>query len=153
MWEKKYVPYILNTYNIGKKDVICGRDKFSFTHCGNNRFRVIIDIHRTRYKKTPSKEGKSAIIIDIIRLIEYSGGRFLKRREEDPDSWYLAGMHCSREKVSHALRCQKRRKRILLPQPKKEIVAKTSAMTETQDRQFQDVLKYQQMLFNQLLDT
>merc|ERR1711933_63850 len=46
---------IVHTKDIGKKDVLCGRDKITFSHCGNKRFRVVINMHRERYQNTTLK--------------------------------------------------------------------------------------------------
>lgn len=137
------IPFLFSD-DIGKKDVLCGREKFSFGHCGNKRFRVVIDMHRDRYQNTTLKEEKTQIIMDIIRLIEESGGRFLKRSEDYHDCWCVAGFQCSREKVSHALRSNKHRKR--------KTTKPNQTMFKKLDTPFKDVLRFQQNLFCTLMN-
>merc|ERR1712048_1152579 len=60
---------------------------------------------------TKRKDIKSEIIADIIRLVQESGGRFLRRSENNSNIWCLADYQCCHEKVSHALRSKRNRKK------------------------------------------
>jgi len=69
----------LHCSEINDKDILCGRDKVSFSHSGNKIFRAIIDKHRKQYQCSTLKEDKTKIIVRIVTMIKESNGRFLKR--------------------------------------------------------------------------
>jgi hypothetical protein len=46
-------------------DIICGRDKLSCAHVGNNQFRIIIEMSRERYQTAPSRDDKTRITCDM----------------------------------------------------------------------------------------
>jgi len=142
---------IVNSKNIGTKDVLCGRDKLSFGHCGNKRFRVVIDMYRERYQNATLKEDKTKIIMEIVSLISQSGGRFLKRIEDESDSWCLANHQVTREKVSHALRSNKHRRRKTASKGEATLGGCRS-MTSEQSLRFNNVLTYQQKLIGRLIE-
>merc|ERR1711933_2081 len=121
---------VVNTNNIGTKDVLCGRDKLSFGHCGNKRFRVVIDMFRERYLNSTLKEDKTKIIMEIVSLISQSGGRFLKRIDDESDSWCLANYQVTREKVSHVLRSNKHRRKKIVSKGRKMLDNCRSMTTE-----------------------
>lgn len=87
---------------IGPFDVLCGRDKQSFNHVGNRRFRVIINMNLQRYLDTKSRFERSEMILALVRELRGEAGmRFIKRR-----GCQLIELNdkLSREKVGHALR-------------------------------------------------
>jgi hypothetical protein len=90
---------------IQRTDVLCGRDKLSYAHVGNKRFRHIIVMNREVYQTGPSKN-KTSITCDIITMVREYGGRFLKLDETTGEFQELSE-HYIRDKVSHALRSAK----------------------------------------------
>lgn len=82
-------------------DVLCGRDKQSFGHPGNQRFREIVQQQRDVYQQARKRADKNAITKRVIGMI-LEKGIFLKLVKGggwtplDDDEVY--------EKVSHALR-------------------------------------------------
>jgi len=143
--------FIVNSKNIGTKDVLCGRDKLSFGHCGNKRFRVVIDMYRERYQNATLKEDKTKIIMEIIKLIAQSGGRFLKRIEDESDSWCLANYQITREKVSHALRSNKHYRRKTASKGRLNL-GNLRSMKAEQSMRFSNVLTYQQKLIGRTIE-
>ena len=83
-------------------DVLSGRDKQSFNHIGNRRFRVVIGMNLQRYLDTKSRYERSEMILAFVRELRSEAHiRFLKRR----GSKYIElDEKQSREKVGHALR-------------------------------------------------
>jgi hypothetical protein len=133
---------------INTVDVICGRDKITHSHCGNKRFRHIIEMNREAYQKAPRKEKKTKITIEIVNMIRECGGRFLKL-DEPTGEWQGVSDHDAREKVSHALRSAKDPNRPRIKK-KREVVMYTP--TPEEDAIFQETLSYQQQIFQSLLE-
>jgi len=159
---------ILHYSTINDNDILCGRDKVSFSHIGNKKFRAMIDRRRKEYQSSTLKEEKTKIIVQIVTMIKENNGRFLKRTSTDNlntndsillnalDStissqyWYAVNDQCAHEKVSHALRsCKHRKKKPSILKKKKPPVKKT--LTEEQHQHFKHLLAFQGMFFNQLL--
>jgi hypothetical protein len=86
---------------IGSYDVLCGRHKLAFNNIGNRRLRVTVSLSLERYLAKPSRQDKTLVIFSIVKLIQESGGRFLKWKK---DRWIELGEKQAREKVGHALR-------------------------------------------------
>lgn len=135
-------------------DVVCGRDKFSHSHIGNKRFRVLIEMHRERYQTAPSRDDKTRITCKIVGMIRSwtPGGRFLKLDPQTKE-WYDVGDEYAREKVSHALRSAKdpalrkpRRKRKPSVAPRKKPVH-----SELANRVFNQLLADQKRIFENLI--
>jgi len=164
--KKQSVPQNVESSSITNKDVLCGRDKVSFSHCGNKRFRHIIEMYRERYQTAPVKDDKTKIIMEIVALIKNSGGRFLKRRinetkdeeigidrmsvqtEEDFSSWYVIDEQCAHEKVSHALRSARDPNR---KEKRKKRQSQQRSETEHHSEHFKNLLRFQGMIFQDLL--
>merc|ERR1712151_67691 len=149
---------IVNGCDIRSKDVLCGRDKVALGHSGNRRFQVIIAMNREKYQ-TPnsSKDDKTKIILDIVRLVQESGGRFLKRCDEEDEfcCWYVVSDHYAREKVSHALRrCRKNtNKRTAHLRKKKKIQCQTKSIpAEESESRFDKLLLAQESVFKDLIN-
>jgi hypothetical protein len=92
---------LLQLSGIGSYDVLCGRHKLAFNNIGNRRLRVTVSLSLERYLVKPSRQDKTLVIISIVKLIQESGGRFLKWKK---DRWIELGEKQAREKVGHALR-------------------------------------------------
>jgi hypothetical protein len=71
-------------------DVLCGRDRVAHAHCGNRRFRHIIEMNRIAYQNAPCREAKTKITCQVVDMIRTWGGRFLKLNEEAAE-WPDAG--------------------------------------------------------------
>jgi hypothetical protein len=84
----------------GPYDVLFGRGKFTQDNVGNQRYRQIIASFRERYENALKVE-KTIIAKDIVRIVEESGGRFLKQTGE---GWIEASSDLARDKISHSFR-------------------------------------------------
>ena len=131
----------------GKLDILCGRDKVSYGHVGNRRFRVIVAINRERYQSSSSRDAKTRITDEIIKDIRQCGGRFLKLNEET-NTYEDVGDEYAHEKVSHALRSAKDPKK-KAPRKKRKVVRKPP--TPQENRAFDFLYTEQQKIFQQLL--
>lgn len=64
----------------GSLDVICARGKSAYSHTGNKRLRVVIEMNLQKYSNAKTKMEKSLIvsqIVDSIREASHNGG-FIK---------------------------------------------------------------------------
>lgn len=95
-----------NNNGLGEKDILLGRDKFAFSHTGNQRFRVIVNSYRAAYQNAKNRESKTKITTQVIQGIHQCGGRFLKK-DEDSGEYVEVSNEVAHEKVSHALRSAK----------------------------------------------
>jgi len=84
-------------------DILLGKERASFNHSGNKRFRVIINQNLDRYMTVPTKTIKSRLIRDIYDEMKKTGFRFFKK-DNHTDTWHEINDQLAREKVSHALR-------------------------------------------------
>lgn len=128
-------------------DVLCGRDKVSHAHCGNRRFRHIIEMNRTAYQNALCREAKTKITCEVVDMIRTCGGRFLKLNEETGE-WLDVGDNYAKEKVSHALRSAKDPNR---PRTKKPRKVTKHVPTAEEDAQFDKALQQQQTIYESLL--
>jgi len=171
---------IVHNTKINDKDILCGRDKISFSHAGNKTFRGIIEKNRKQYQGSTLKEEKTKIIVQIVKMIKESNGRFLKRSSSENQNannpnqkgsssenqnannpnqsnslastsyWYVVNDQCAHEKVSHALRSCKHRKKKPAALKKKKPQTK-KPMTDAQKAHFKQLLEFQGMYFRQLM--
>jgi hypothetical protein len=130
-----------------KLDILCGRDKVSYGHVGNKRFRVIVSMNRERYQSCSSREAKTRITDEIIKDVRECGGRFLKLNEQT-NTYEDVGDEIAHEKVSHALRSAKDPKK-RAPPKKRKIVRKPP--TPQENRAFAFMYTEQQRIFQELL--
>mmetsp|Transcript_19070 Transcript_19070/g.35592 ORF Transcript_19070/g.35592 Transcript_19070/m.35592 type:complete len:191 (-) Transcript_19070:567-1139(-) len=87
-------------------DVLCGRDRRSFNHVGNRRFRVIISMNLERYLAATSRRERSEMILSLTReLVQEAGIRFLKQ-EQGESCFIELNETAARAKVGHSLRDQ-----------------------------------------------
>lgn len=95
---------LVDNFEPGKWDVICGRGKRSFNHFGNRRFRILVAVNLRSYVSATSQLQKAIIIkriVDQIREASPNGG-FVERNVNG--QWYEIGTERAREKVGHTLR-------------------------------------------------
>jgi hypothetical protein len=87
------------------EDVICGRGRRCFSHCGNDRFRTHVDGFLVQYSQASSKLEKSFILSDIVAKVQANrpGGGFVKKCPETK-RWYEVGCFLAREKTSQTFR-------------------------------------------------
>ena len=102
--DKTYLPvgFLPSNY-----DVICGRGKDCFSHIGNRRFRVMLDLMLPTYTEAKTKPDKSAIvstIIDRVRSLCGSNGAGFIRYDPSEKRWFEIGDDAAREKVGHTIR-------------------------------------------------
>ena len=129
-------------------DVLCGRDKLSYAHVGNKRFRQIIAINREAYQTAPSRENKTSITCDIGNMVREYGGRILKV-DDATGEWVEVGDSYAREKVSHALRSAKDPNR---PRIKKRREIRKHVPSPEEDVLFGEALRDQQRIFQVLIE-
>jgi methyl coenzyme M reductase gamma subunit len=127
-------------------DILCGRDKVSYSHVGNRRFRVIVEMNYQRYQKCTTREAKTRITDEIIEGIRECGGRFL-RKNEDTGMYEDVGDEYAHEKVSHALRSAKPKS--TKPRKKRKSVKKPP--TPQEDKTFEFIYREQQKIFQEML--
>lgn len=85
-------------FHPGPLDVICARGKQAYSHTGNKRLRVVIEMNLEKYNNASSKIEKSLIvsaIVDSVREASSNGG-FIK---EEGGRMYIANDNVAREKV------------------------------------------------------
>ena len=122
-------------------DVLCGRDKKSHHHCGNRRFRHIIEMNRLAYQQASTREQKTKLSMDIVGMIRTCGGRFLRESEEKEGEWEDVGDLIAREKVSHALRSAKDPHRPRVPKKRRPMAKYVP--TPDEDELYEVTLKAQ----------
>jgi hypothetical protein len=88
----------------GSFDVLLGKGRAAQEHCGNKRFRDLIDSYQDEYN-VASKYDKTAITEKMVDLVKQSSGQFWK---EDGAGWVRAPDHVARSKVGHCFRDHKR---------------------------------------------
>lgn len=86
--------------------VICGRGRACTESVGNRRLRVIAEIFLAKYSKASSKEEKSAIVTEIMDILEEgcpigAQGTFVRFSE---GRWWMVGDAAAREKVGSLMR-------------------------------------------------
>ncbi len=148
---KSQQPMNAERINLEKFDVICGRHKTAYSHTGNVRFRVVIEMNRRRYQTTASRNEKTRITAELVAMFRSSrpGGRFLKM--EGSNNWLDVGDEYAKEKVSHALRspsgkisnCIKK-----IPQKRK---FNKKLTPEKEDGDFESLVKVQKDIFWKLV--
>jgi hypothetical protein len=84
-------------------DVLCGRSTFALSSVGNRRFRITVALALPRYRSAPTRVGRTAAIASVVDSVHESGGRFLRRRQNN-SRWIELDDKQAREKVGHALR-------------------------------------------------
>jgi hypothetical protein len=90
-------------------DVLHGRGKPYQEYSGNACLNTLVTEHIERFKQAGSTYGhKNEICKEVIQMIRDSGGRFLKRCE-DENGWEVVTDQLVMEKVSHAFRTRKYR--------------------------------------------
>ena len=102
-------------------DVVCGRAQEIRTFIGNERFRQIIERHRSDYHAAQRKSEKSRVSTKIYHMITSNGGRFWDKRARNDDTtnninnhkqknnnndkvWYELSQEKAIAKISQALR-------------------------------------------------
>ena len=68
---------------VRRNDVLCGRGGRSNVHPGNRLFRRLVNHNRRLYQNSDSPLQKHYLIVSIIIAIERTGGRFLRKDENN----------------------------------------------------------------------
>ena len=89
--------------SIGPNDVLLGRGGATNNHNGNRQFRLLIAQHQHEYLQA-RKRDKVVIARGIVAMVKATGGRFLKRGNDDDISWIEVADKRAQEKASQALR-------------------------------------------------
>mmetsp|Transcript_26340 Transcript_26340/g.39902 ORF Transcript_26340/g.39902 Transcript_26340/m.39902 type:complete len:332 (-) Transcript_26340:95-1090(-) len=85
-----------------ENDVLCGRGKTAYLHCGNQRLQQDMIDRLSEFEAAHNRFEKSLIVRDCIQAVIARGGRFLKKQKDE--CWFVTGFNDARDKVSHALR-------------------------------------------------
>jgi hypothetical protein len=145
---------VVSKGDITEKDVLCGRDKITHSHGGNKRFLSLIKKHREAYQNSTSREDKTRLSSDIVKMIRFGGGRFLKCTNDSTGEYEDQDDIVAREKVAHALRSCKAdssRSKKNDKSIKRTRVVKKHEPTERENALFAQALQFQRQLFQQLL--
>jgi hypothetical protein len=91
-----------------KEDVLLGRERLSYKHPGNKRYRIIVTAYGHRYQNAMCQAAKNDITEEVVTMI---GARFLERRRGASSSfWSKTCPEEVRKKIKHALRNQSNNK-------------------------------------------
>ena len=90
-----------------KKDVLLGKGKPIQFSVGNLRLMTIIDGYLLSYNSKSSNIEKTALTVEIVRIMKASGVRFLSK--EKTGVWTDVPDDVARDKVSHMFRYQRRK--------------------------------------------
>jgi len=115
----------------GPMDVLSGRNKLSFNHIGNWRFREVVAQSIDDYNSAQSRAEKYGIVETIMSHIAKSGGRFLK--QADDGSWEEIEPETIRQKIAHAIRDTTKKKEAKA----KKALQREHAATKMSQRVFQ----------------
>lgn len=83
------------------RDVLVGRGRPYQEFQGNLRYSRIIDLNLGKYLSATNRFEKTCIFMDVVKLIQDTGGRFLQRTGT---GWVTVNDSVAREKVSHIFR-------------------------------------------------
>jgi hypothetical protein len=93
-------------YQLWDDDVYCGRGTQCYNHIGNQRFRSIIKQNLELYFNSPTRYDKSAIIDEIIHIVENKcfphGGLGFVKKDTKTGQYYQLSHYLAREKTSQA---------------------------------------------------
>lgn len=87
---------------VAPEDVLCGKDKKSFNHLANKKFRDVVQFYLERYKNAKKRSEKAEIADAIGAACTGGGGRFL--RPDESGAFRELDRRGIREKITHALR-------------------------------------------------
>jgi hypothetical protein len=90
-------------------DVVLGRGRPFQEFPGNVRLAFLIEQQRQVYQAL-DRLNKTALSLEIVKLVKNTGGRFLKRCEDDIGGWIEVADDVARDKVSHGFRTKTKRK-------------------------------------------
>ena len=94
-------------YELKSQDVLCGSSGCRWSkvvlrqHPGNERFRLIVDMHRERYSKATTRKAKTQLVKDVVNMVRESGANFVRK---EGNTFFDIGDLKAREKAGHALR-------------------------------------------------
>ena len=89
---------------VKEQDVLLGRGKCNFKHCGNIAYRMLIDTRLEKYIASDSRSEKTHMVVEVVESIFESGGRFLKQNGSSGNAWFVVDKKTAREKVGHSFR-------------------------------------------------
>jgi hypothetical protein len=85
------------------RDILLGRGRTSWSHTGNQQFRLFIGVYLKKYTESRNRSEKTKTVHLIYDEIVKAGGRFLKL-DSSTDTWYQVEKAVAREKIAHTLR-------------------------------------------------
>merc|ERR1712087_521231 len=102
--KKRSISNISRVYidDVREEDVLCGRGGRSNHHCGNKKYRQVINEMKMKYKNIEGKLAKTDLSTTIVNYVHDYGGRFIKKDEKN--QYYLLTPKEARRKTSQALR-------------------------------------------------
>ncbi|KAL3912047.1 MAG: hypothetical protein SGILL_007039 [Bacillariaceae sp.] len=89
---------------IGDKDCIFGRGGKSYGHPGNRLFRRLVFHNKDLYESLRNPTQRQFIALSIVRSIQRSGGKFMKKVKGNQDLWKTVSTKEACIKTSQALR-------------------------------------------------
>ena len=90
-------------YQMKVQDVLCFQrgSRESRIHPGNERLRVLIELHKESYQNAASRTEKTALVRKVVNIVRQSGGNFVR---SEGILWFDVGDAKAREKVGHSFR-------------------------------------------------
>jgi hypothetical protein len=85
-----------------ENDVTCGRGKNRWNTPGNLLFKKVMQQKLQSYYEASSRGEKSRIVKDVVRSVQNSGSRFMKK--DNTGKWQELSPRAARTKVAHAIR-------------------------------------------------
>eukprot|EP00547_Thalassionema_nitzschioides_P001913 CAMPEP_0194201212 /NCGR_PEP_ID=MMETSP0156-20130528/1540_1 /TAXON_ID=33649 /ORGANISM="Thalassionema nitzschioides, Strain L26-B" /LENGTH=248 /DNA_ID=CAMNT_0038926343 /DNA_START=33 /DNA_END=779 /DNA_ORIENTATION=- len=98
---------LISDEEITDKDVICERGGKSNRHAGTRQYRGMIEIYKPQYQSLTAKTAKTNLSKSIISRIQVNGGRFLKKKDDASQKYFVLSPVETTKKVSQALREKK----------------------------------------------
>jgi len=96
--------------NPREHDVLLGKSREALSHPGNGWYRILIQEHREKYQTAKRNVDKALIVQMILDEVARAQGRFLRLNEEK-QRWEIITTKEAYDKVAHALRNRKRKRR------------------------------------------
>eukprot|EP00525_Craspedostauros_australis_P005031 CAMPEP_0198108244 /NCGR_PEP_ID=MMETSP1442-20131203/304_1 /TAXON_ID= /ORGANISM="Craspedostauros australis, Strain CCMP3328" /LENGTH=235 /DNA_ID=CAMNT_0043763473 /DNA_START=89 /DNA_END=796 /DNA_ORIENTATION=- len=85
-------------------DVLFGKGKAYNDFPGNHLLYQYIDRYKEQYRDSKLKDEKTIIAETVLMMVKESGGRFLKRADDDMKGWVKVPDIAARKKISHTFR-------------------------------------------------
>ena len=88
----------------GQLDILCGKEISGKTHFGNIRFRAIVALHGTAYRRAGRRTLKTSLVKSILNEIRSTPGIRFLRKGRDQHWIEITDERKIRDKIGHGLR-------------------------------------------------